>query len=185
MMNKQNGMYMKTNRLLYVFLLAFICITYVNAADYASIIGEPLTSLNGHTTAIAVTYNADNAKINGKTYSNYLTSLNDKKKAKYGKDISKVKQYIIKQFNKTNKRGFQLTEQPSDYVAEINITTLTFTEKKSRAKVSGTIDIRKQGSQQVITQICLSNFEGAKKNGMSNQLCQLSKDIIEYIAIYL
>ena len=180
------------HKFLSVFLLAFVFVICANAADYASISGEPLSSLNQQTNVVVFKCNAVNAKINGKTYDNYLKSLDNKQKAKYDKDIEKLKKYIIKRFNKTNKKGFQLTEHSADYLpadgqvtADINITSLSFADKKGRAKISATIDIRKQGSQQTVTQIRLTNFEGAKKSGMSSQLQQLAKDIIEYIAIYL
>ncbi len=175
---------MKT-RIYSIILLAIVSITTVFAADYAAISGEPISSLNKQTTLVSIQYDLSVAKVNGKTYSKYLTTLDAGQKEKYDKDIVKLKQYIIKQFNRTNKRGFQLTEQDTDYVAVVRINQLTFSSKKERAKFTATVDIKRKDSEQVITQIKFSNFEGAKKKGMYNQLKQLAKDIIEYLAIYL
>lgn len=172
-------------RILSITLLLISAITAIIAADYASINGDALSLLNKQTDKVSIMYNTDDANINGKTYKAYKQSLNEKQSSKYDADVIKLKQYIVKQFNIANKQGFQLTDQGANYTAEVNIKKLSFTEGKGRAKITATIDIRENDSPQVITQIRLTDFEGGKKSGTLKQFQQLTRDIIEYLTIYL
>lgn len=172
-------------RILSITLLLISAITAIIAADYASINGDALSLLNKQTDQVSILYDTDDASINGKTYKAYKQSLNAKQSSKYDADIIKLKQYIVKQFNQANKQGFQLTDQGANYTAEVNIKKLSFTEGKGRAKITAAIDIRENDSPQIITQIRLTDFEGGKKSGTLKQLQQLTKDIIEYLTIYL
>jgi len=173
------------NRLITLLVLAIAAVTYSVAADYAAISGEPLSSLNKQTDLVGIVYNTTEASFNGNTYISFRQHLGEKQIAKFDADMMKLHQYVIKQFNKANKRGFQLTDQNAHYTAEIKIKKLTFSDSKDRAKITAVIDIRESGSPQVVTQIKLTNFEGGKRKGTFQQLKQLSKDIIEYLSIYL
>ena len=176
---------MKTPYSLLIMLVVILCSTGLYAADYASISGTPLSALNKQTDKVQILFDISGAQVNDMPYQKYLATLNLKQRTKYDNDILKVRQSVVKQFNKLNKSGFSLATDSCGYVAKVSIGKLSFCNKKCRAKISATIYVYPPESKQAVTQIKLSDFEGARKSGIANQLIQLSKDILEYIAIYL